>query len=137
VEASEAAVREFIARINGHDVDGIVALSTPEHRFVDGLGQVLTGHDPLRAAWSAYLKIFPDYRIEIESLAVAGALVLAAGSASGSVAPGTPQEQHWRIPAAWRAQVKGDLIDAWQVYADNTPVFELLKRNQSNQLDGL
>jgi hypothetical protein len=39
VEASERAVREFIAQINRHDVDGIVALCTREHRVVDGLGQ--------------------------------------------------------------------------------------------------
>lgn len=127
MDASEAAVREFIARINAHDADGIVALCTPEHRFVDGLGQVLTGHDRLRAAWSGYLELFPDYSIEIESLAVAGALVLVAGSASGSVATGTPKEQRWRIPAAWRAQVRGGLIDVWQVYADNQPVLRALE----------
>ena len=113
MDVSEAAVREFIARINAHDVDGIVALCTLEHRFVDGLGQVLTGRDQLRAAWAGYVALFPDYSIEIESLAVAGALVLVAGSASGSVATGTPKEKRWRIPAAWRAQVRGGLIEVW------------------------
>ena len=128
VEASEAAVREFIARINGHDVDGIVALCTTEHRFVDGAGRVLTGHEQLQAAWSGYFQLFPDYCVEIESLAVADAVVLAAGSASATAAPGTPKAQRWRIPAAWRAEVRGGLVDLWQVYADNTPVFELLLR---------
>ena len=123
----ETAVREFIARINAHDVERIVALCTAEHRFVDGVGRVLTGHEQLRAAWSGYLQLFPDYSVEIESLAVAGAVVLAAGSASATAAPGTPRAQPWRIPAAWRAEVRGGLIDLWQVYADNTPVFELLR----------
>ena len=57
------------------------------------------------------------------------ALVLVAGSASGSVATGTPKEKRWRIPAAWRAQVRGGLIEVWQVYADNTPVYALLKHD--------
>jgi ketosteroid isomerase-like protein len=127
VDTPEAAVREFIARINAHDVEGIVALCTAEHRFVDGVGRVLTGHEQLRAAWSGYLQLFPDYRIEVESLAVAGTVVLAAGSASATAALGTTRAQRWRIPAAWRAQVRGTLIDLWQVYADNTPVFEILR----------
>jgi ketosteroid isomerase-like protein len=128
VEAPEAAVREFIARINVHDVDGIVALCTTEHRFVDSLGQVVTGREQLRAAWSGYFALFPDYRIEVEALAVDGALVLLAGSASATAATGTPMEQRWAVPAAWRAVVRGELIDTWQVYVDNKPVYELLLR---------
>jgi ketosteroid isomerase-like protein len=128
VEASEIAVREFIARINHHDVEGILALCTAEHRFVDGVGSVLTGHERLREAWSGYFRLFPDYGIEIESLAVAGAMVLVAGSAAATAASGTPGEQRWRIPAAWRAHVLDGRIDMWQVYADNTPVYALLKR---------
>jgi len=72
VDASEATVREFIARINSHDVEGIITLCAHAHRFVDGLGQVLTGYDQLRAAWAGYFHLFPDYRIDVESLAVAG-----------------------------------------------------------------
>jgi len=68
VDASEATVREFIARINSHDVEGIITLCAHAHRFVDGLGQVLTGYDQLRVAWSGYFNLFPDYQIDIESL---------------------------------------------------------------------
>ena len=128
MDVSEATVREFIARINSHDVEGIITLCAHAHRFVDGLGQVLTGYDQLRVAWSGYFNLFPDYQIDIESLAVAGEVVLAAGSASSPAAPGTPTAQRWRIPAAWRAEVRGGLLALWQVYADNKPVFELLAR---------
>jgi len=105
-----------------------MALCAHAHRFVDGLGQVLMGYDQLRAAWSGYFYLFPDYRIDIESLAVAGEVVLAAGSASATAAAGTPTAQRWRIPAAWRAEVRGGLLVLWQVYADNKPVFDLLER---------
>jgi ketosteroid isomerase-like protein len=128
VDVSEATVREYIARINQHDVEGIVVLCAHAHRFVDSLGQVLTGHDQLRAAWSGYFHLFPDYKIDVESLAVAGEIVLAAGSASATAAAGTPTAQRWRIPAAWRAEVRGGLLVLWQVYADNKPLFELLAR---------
>jgi ketosteroid isomerase-like protein len=128
VDASEATVREFIARINSHDVEGIITLCAHAHRFVDGLGQVLTGYDQLRVAWSGYFNLFPDYQIDIESLAVDREVVLAAGSASATAAAGTPTAQRWRIPAAWRAEVRGGLLVLWQVYADNKPVFELLAR---------
>src|ERR1044072_4477025 len=102
-----------------------MALCAHSHRFVDGLGQVLTGYDQLRAAWSGYFYLFSDYRIDIESPAVAGGVVLAAGSAPATAAAGTPSAQRWRIPAAWRAEVRGGLLVLWQVYADNKPVFEL------------
>ena len=121
----ERTVRALIARINAHDVDGIVASCTADHRFVDGAGQTATGGENIREAWSAYLALFPDYRIEIESLVADGSLVLLAGSASGSVETreGT---QRWRVPAAWRAETRDGLVDVWQLYADNTPVFDLL-----------
>jgi ketosteroid isomerase-like protein len=122
---AEPAVRTLVARINAHDVAGIVASCSEGHRFVDGAGQTLTGREAIRDAWSGYLALFPDYRIDVEWLIADGALVLLAGSATGSVETreGT---QRWRIPAAWRAQVRGELVDVWQVYADNTPVYDLL-----------
>lgn len=125
MEGSEVAVRNFVERINQHDVAGIVALCTAEHRFVDSLGHVLSSHERLREAWSGYLRLFPDYCIQIELLVAAGEWVLLAGAASATA----QKKHHWRIPAAWRAQVRGDLINLWQVYADNKPVYELLGRD--------
>src|SRR4030095_13124165 len=121
MQASEAAAREFIARINRHDVEGIVASCTADHRFIDSLGHVLIGRERLREAWTGYLELFPDYAIEVESLAVSGARVLAAGSASATAAAGTPREQHWRIPAAWRAQVRDGLVECGRVNTTTQP----------------
>jgi ketosteroid isomerase-like protein len=129
VQSSESAVRNFIARINEHDVAGVVALCSAEHRFVDSLGHLTVGLERLREAWSGYFALFPDYRIEIELLLTAGDAVLLAGWASATAGLGTPKQQHWRIPAAWRATTRGDLLDSWQVYADNKPVYELLARD--------
>jgi hypothetical protein len=129
VESSEVAVRGFVERINAHDVAAILTQCTAEHRFVDSLGRVLMGRARLREAWLGYLRLFPDYRIEIETLVAAGTLVHSAGWASATLASSAPEAtRHWRIPAAWRAEVHDDLIDLWQVYADNKPVYELLSQ---------
>jgi ketosteroid isomerase-like protein len=124
---AEAAVREFVARINAHDARAVVALCTADHAFTDSLGATLAGSDRLEAAWAGYFALFPDYRIDVEQLACAGNLVLAAGWASATVrgAQGAPGRA-WRIPAAWRAVVRDGGIAEWQVYADNAPVRAVL-----------
>ncbi len=43
-------VRAFVGRINAHDVDGLAALMTEDHRFIDSLGQVVRGREAVRAA---------------------------------------------------------------------------------------
>jgi hypothetical protein len=41
---------------------------------------------------------------------------------------------HWRIPAAWKAIIKDNKINHWQVYADNIIVMEIIKRNKKKRL---
>ncbi len=131
MEAPEVAVREFDVRINRHDSAAIVGMCTVEHRFIDSLGSSLSGHAQLAQAWAGYFSLFPDYRIEIELLMVAGDVVLMSGWASARLAAqsSSSQVRSWRIPAAWRARVRGRLLSEWQVYADNKPVYDLLSRD--------
>ena len=35
---TEQVIRRFVERINAHDVDGLTALLTEDHRLVDALG---------------------------------------------------------------------------------------------------
>ena len=120
---AEATVREFIARINAHDVLGIVALCTADHVFVDSLGSRLSGLGQLKQGWRGYFALFPDYRVEIDGLLSAGELVLAFGSATATHAA---SGRAWQIPAAWGARVVGGRVAEWRVYADNKPVYEIL-----------
>ncbi len=53
----------------------------------------------------------------------ADALVLVTGAASATHGP---TGRTWRITAAWRALVSGQLIAEWQIYADNKSVYEIL-----------
>ena len=126
-DSTAAPVMKFIDCVNAHDARGIVALCTPDHIFVDSLGAPLAGLAQIEEAWTGYFSLFSDYRIEVEALASTDALVLLSGWASGKVRiSGTA----WRIPAAWRALVRGGLIAGWQVYADNKPVLEILRREE-------
>ena len=124
---AENVVRSFIDRINAQDPDGILALCAPDHIFVDSLGGSLSGNENLAEGWRGYFAMFPDYRIEIESLLAKDDLVLACGFASGTHAA---SGSSWRIPAAWRALVRRRRVAHWQVFADNKPVYELLSRER-------
>lgn len=120
---AEAVVREFVERINAHDAEGVVGLSSEGHVFLDSLGSRLSGRARLEQGWRGYFALFPDYRIEIETMASDGDVVVAAGWASGTH---SSTGRAWRIPAAWRARVEGGRLTEWQVYADNKPVYGIL-----------
>ena len=130
MQTPEDTVRDFVAAINGHDPKRVVSLCTPQHRFVDSLGAVFTGRDNLYSAWAGYFNMFPDYTIEVDSLLESDGLVLLSGWAAGTLrTESTAAGATWRIPAAWRAEVRDQLIHSWQVFADNKPVYELLQRD--------
>ncbi len=124
--SAESTVRAFVDRINCHDVSGIVLLCTRDHVFTDSLGATTAGAEELTRAWQGYFRLFPDYHASVESLAVARNVVLLSGWASGSL---SGQKARWRTPAAWRAEVSGNLVSRWQVYADNKPVYDILARD--------
>ena len=116
--------RRFIERINAHDVDGIVALLGPDHRFVDSLGATFQGRDTLRTGWTAYLRMVPDYTITIERMMRDGSDVLVVGTARGTYSRdgSLRAADTWSTPGAWLARVHRGLIDEWRVFADNEQI---------------
>ena len=128
-DATEALVRSFVERINAHDPEGLLALCSSDHTFIDSLGNHLAGNQNLLHAWRGYFTLFPDYRIEITTLLNAGLYVAAFGTASGTLAGASDtSHSYWSIPAAWLATIKDGRVSTWQVYADNTPVYEIVSR---------
>jgi ketosteroid isomerase-like protein len=118
----------FVERINHHDVAGLVALMSEDHCFVDGLGQVVRGRERMEKGWLAYFGWFPDYSIKVDDTLSKGSVVGLFGSAQGtySVNGKLLPENHWEIPAAWKAVVCGGRISEWRVYADNEPVWKIM-----------
>lgn len=121
----------FIDRVNAHDADGLASMLSDDHVFTDSLGRALRGdRATLRTAWQAYFCLAPDYRIDIDRIVQDGDLFVLFGRAEGTcVDAGVLRpENHWRIPAAWAAEVRGGLVSTWRVFADNTPVASILQR---------
>lgn len=125
-----AVVRAFVECINAHDVDGIVSLLSPDHRFIDSLGTVFEGAVTLRTGWTGYFRLVPDYTIEPERVLIVGNEVLVLGHARGTYsADGVLRaDDAWRAPAAWLARVENGQIAEWRVYADNEPIRQRMRR---------
>jgi limonene-1,2-epoxide hydrolase len=133
----EQIARLFIEAINHQDLDQMKRLLDVDHRFTDSLGTSVEGREPVLAAWRTYFGWMPDYRIEIEEFLVRGRRVAMFGAARGTFAPegALREENRWELPAAWLAEVRENLIESWRVYADNKPVYEIMKRYRPGSTD--
>ena len=118
----------FVDRINAHDLDGLTALMTDDHAFVDALASRVAGRAAMRSGWQQYLQMVPDYWIKVEKLLEDGMTVAMFGSAGGTYAGGKPggQKGQWEVPAAWLAEVRGEQVAMWRVYTDNLPMRRLI-----------
>ena len=113
----------FALAINHHDVPALSALMTPDHVFVDAMGQRVQGVEPMKAGWRGYFEMCPDYWIRSDNVVADGSVVLAVGEAGGTI-DGTV----WHTPAAWKALVRDGKVVEWHVFADNKPVLDILAR---------
>ena len=50
----------FVAAINRHDVSNLTSLMTPDHTFVDSLGNRVAGAASMEAGWRGYFAMCPD-----------------------------------------------------------------------------
>jgi ketosteroid isomerase-like protein len=116
---------QFVAAINGHDVQALTSLMTPDHLFVDSLGDRRQGVQAMRDAWIGYFAMCLDYWIKIHSLLSEGDTVLATGLAGGTI-----DHASWQTPTAWEAVIHDGLVREWRVFADNKPVYEILSRRR-------
>lgn len=123
-------VQTFIDRINSQDADGLAALITGDHRFVDSLGQTVTGRESMRGGWRAYFGMVPDYTLVAESWLCEGQVVVMFGTAGGSYSPDgvRGEARRWSCPGAFRALVRGEQVEEWRVYADNEPIRQLMRK---------
>jgi uncharacterized protein (TIGR02246 family) len=125
--AAEVALA-FVEQVNRHDAGALATLMTPDHRFVDGLGQEVRGRAEMEQGWRGYFAWFPDYSIQVHDTLSNRNVVALFGTAQGTYAPtgSLRPEAHWEIPAAWKAVVRNQRIAEWRVYADNEPVWKVM-----------
>lgn len=134
----ETVVKRFIDRVNAHDLNGIVELLSADHRFVDSLGAVFEGRETLRAGWTGYLRMVPDYTITLERVIENGSEVILIGEAGGTYSKdgGLHPADAWRTPGAWLARVERGLIAEWRVYADNEPIRQRMRGRDDQSPSG-
>jgi ketosteroid isomerase-like protein len=118
--------RQFTAAINAHNVTAIAALMTPDHVFVDSLGNQVKSASAMENGWRGYFGMCPDYWIRTSQIVSDGALVLATGEAGGTI-----DGVAWRTPAAWQAIVREGKVAEFRAFADNKPVYEILARRRT------
>jgi ketosteroid isomerase-like protein len=130
----ENVVNEFIDAINRHDVEAIGRLMSEDCVYIDSDGTTYDDVEQMIQGWPGYYEMFPDYKIEIYDSFVSGNTVALFGKASGTYATdGTLKpENHWEIPAAWKAIVAGNKIKLWQWIADNSIVAEIINKDKKD-----
>jgi ketosteroid isomerase-like protein len=128
----QSVTNAFVRALNRQDVEGMVALMSPGHRFVDSLGNVVEGREKMRAGWVGYFKIVPDYTLAIEETFTNGSVMILLGVAQGTYTKDGKllPENHWHTPIALRAFVEEGLIAEWRVYADNEPIRKLMAKSE-------
>ena len=102
-------IQAFVDRINAHDVEGLGALMTDDHTFIDAHGNEVNGKEKMVPGWHGYFEWFPDYYIEVTDVfagpnSEAGQTLAMFGFAGGSFKG--KESEAWRLPAAWKAIVK-------------------------------
>ena len=127
-------VRDFIAAINQGNAAQLSNLMTVDHTFVDSQGTIDSGRENMMKGWKEYFRMFPDYKVEIQSILQDGNLVAAFGSASGTYngRRGLVPENRIEMPAAWRVIVENGKIKVWQVYADWTKGYNIINEDKES-----
>ncbi len=130
----EDTANKFVAAINSHDVNAIGQLMSEDCVYIDSDGTAYDDVEQMIQGWPGYYKMFPDYKVEITETFVSGDTVVLLGTASGTyTSDGTLKpENHWEIPAAWKAIVAGDKIKLWQWIADNSIVAEIMRKDKED-----
>jgi uncharacterized protein (TIGR02246 family) len=132
---AEDVAQRFSLAINGQDPDKLAELMTPAHRFIDALGQAVEGREAMRAAWTGYFRMVPDYTITVEESFCLGQVVVMLGTAQGTYAPDGQlrAENRWQTPAAFRARIEDGKVAEWRVIADNEPMRQLMAAYSKSQ----
>jgi len=118
----------FVNAINEHNLERLASVITEDHVFIDGLDNRLEGRAAMVQAWQGYFKMVPDYVIRIETVLERDSDVALFGRAAGTYvrAQTLDPENRWEIPAAWLAEIRGEKVSVWRVFADNLPIRRLM-----------
>jgi len=101
----------FNERINNRDIDGLVALMTDDHTFIDREDSVYRGKERMTRGWIEFFRNFPQYRNTFSRVDSRDDLVILIGYATWSTGA---QPDH----AIWTATIRDDKVAEWRIYED-------------------
>jgi GNAT superfamily N-acetyltransferase/ketosteroid isomerase-like protein len=104
-------VMRFNDNINAQDADGLHALMTEDHKFIDSAGDVECGREGMVQGWRDFFRSFPDYRNLFSHFEARDDFVVILGR---SVCKHEPLHG----PAIWTAKARDGLMAEWRVYLD-------------------
>jgi hypothetical protein len=102
---------QFNECINSHDLEGLAALMTEDHTFIDREGKTGRGKDVMIRGWKEFFEMFPKYRNTCTRLHSSEDRVVILGFAYWS------EEQPYD-PVIWEAIIANDLVQEWRVHED-------------------
>ncbi|MDX1417018.1 MAG: nuclear transport factor 2 family protein [Candidatus Promineifilaceae bacterium] len=97
--------------INNRDIDGLAALMTADHVFIDSSDEVQQGKETMIQGWEDFFAQYPDYRNHFSLIKSEGNLVTISGYSTCSFAP-------LNGSALWSARVEGNRVAEWRVCLD-------------------
>ncbi|MFW9889758.1 MAG: nuclear transport factor 2 family protein [Candidatus Thorarchaeota archaeon] len=102
---------KFVEAINAGDVGGFMALQTEDFMFMDNEGEVSKG----RSGWNDYFTAYPNNKIHVNHIITSGNGIAILGRTTGSQ---VAREFEDRETILWTAEIRGDLVSEWRLYAD-------------------
>jgi ketosteroid isomerase-like protein len=106
-----AALR-FNEKINQQDLDGLTALMTKDHTFIDMSDEVFRGKDVMKEGWRKFFSAYPDYKnIFTRVQVMKDDFIVMIGHSKCSYKP-------LDVPALWSAKIQEGLVSEWRVYED-------------------
>ncbi len=112
MDRSKTTVSRFNGFINARDIEGLSAMMTDDHTFIDSAHQQVVGKIDCIHAWQEFFEAFPDYQNHFEHVSANAELVVITGRSSCS-------DTRLDGPALWSAKVRNDHVSEWRVFEDN------------------
>jgi hypothetical protein len=97
--------------INRRDLQGLSALMTEDHAFVDRDGSVHGPKQVMVEGWENFFKQFPEYRNIFNRIDSIENKVIILGHAYWS-------DKNPYDPVIWEATIVTDLVQEWRIYDD-------------------
>lgn len=102
------AAMKFNEKINQRDIEGLAALMTNDHTFIDSDGTAVRGKSVMKAGWKEFFQQYPDYKNIFTSVTTQNDMAVMVGYSSCSWKP-------LNGPNVWTAKVQESQISEWRV----------------------